>query len=125
MRYCNSDVFILVHNKDSDKIFHYMSDKDFNLERIAALVHRDVIHGAALHKNREFEEVDFEKVKRYIEDIAKVNAQFDPNETTPGELIQRKNDESLMKGVPSSALEDSESMSLQGPNTRASKNRTS
>lgn len=88
MRYCNSDVFILVHNKDSDKIFHYMSDKSFNLEKISNLIHRDVIHGACLHKNRKFEDVDFEKVKRNIDGINKINDQFDPNETQPGEIIQ-------------------------------------
>jgi sulfur transfer protein SufE len=26
VRYCNSDVFIIVHNKDSDKIFSFTSD---------------------------------------------------------------------------------------------------
>ena len=122
-RYCNSDVFIIVHNKDSDKIFHYMSEKAFNLEKIANLIHRDVIQGAALHKNRKFEDVDFEKVKRNINEIGKINALYGPNETRPAELMQQKNEESLMKGLPASALEDSESMSVQGPATRGTKSR--
>ena len=34
VRNCNSEVFIIVHNKDSDKIFSFTSDEKFNLERI-------------------------------------------------------------------------------------------
>mmetsp|Transcript_8581 Transcript_8581/g.13263 ORF Transcript_8581/g.13263 Transcript_8581/m.13263 type:complete len:81 (+) Transcript_8581:4-246(+) len=35
VRYCSSDVFIIVHNKDSDKIFSFASDEKFNLEKIS------------------------------------------------------------------------------------------
>ena len=42
VRYCNSEVFIIVHNKDSDKIFSFTSDEKFNLERITHLVLRDI-----------------------------------------------------------------------------------
>jgi sulfur transfer protein SufE len=41
VRYCNSEVFIIVHNLDNDKIFSFASDKDFNLEKISTLVLRD------------------------------------------------------------------------------------
>ena len=41
VRYCNSEVFIIVHNLDNDKIFSFTSDKDFNLEKISTLVLRD------------------------------------------------------------------------------------
>jgi len=41
VRYCNSEVFIIVHNLDNDKIFSFTSDKDFDLEKISDLVLRD------------------------------------------------------------------------------------
>lgn len=41
VRYCNSEVFIIVHNHDSDKIFSFTSDKNFDLEKISDLVLRD------------------------------------------------------------------------------------
>lgn len=113
VRYCNSDVFIIVHNKESDKIFTYTSDKKFNLESITSLILRDVIHGAALHKNRKFEDVNFEKVRRNIEEIAKIESLFDEhNDTMPADLVQRKNDESMMKHAGNINDEDSISMSI-------------
>ena len=42
VKYCNSEVFIIVHKKDSDKIFSFTSDAKFNLEKISSLVLRDV-----------------------------------------------------------------------------------
>ena len=113
MRYCNSDVFIIVHNKDSDKIFSYTSEKKFNLEAITSLILRDVIHGACLHKNRKFEDVNFEKVRRNIEEIANIESLFDKqNDTMPADIVQRKNDESILKDAGNINHEDSESMSI-------------
>lgn len=114
VRYCNSDVFIIVHNKDSDKIFSYTSENKFNLESITSLILRDVIHGACLHKNRKFEDVNFEKVRRNIEEIAKIESLFDEqNDTMPADLVQRKNEESILKHAGNNINEDSaESMSM-------------
>ena len=42
VRYCTSEVFIIVHNKDTDKLFSFTSDREFNLENISKLVLRDV-----------------------------------------------------------------------------------
>ena len=74
VRYCNSEVFIIVHNLDSDKIFSFTSDKDFDLEKISDLVLRDCQQGALLNKNRKFENVDFDKVKHNITQIQNINA---------------------------------------------------
>ena len=42
VRGCNSDVFIIVHQRTTDKIFSFTSDSDFTLEKISTLVLRDV-----------------------------------------------------------------------------------
>ena len=42
VKFCQSDVFILVHHKESDKIFSFSSDPGFTLEKISTLVLRDV-----------------------------------------------------------------------------------
>lgn len=42
VRGCNADVFILVHQKDTDKIFSFTSHKNFSLEKISELILRDV-----------------------------------------------------------------------------------
>ena len=39
---CASDIFILVHKKDSDNIFSYSTDHKFDLSRVSQLVMRDV-----------------------------------------------------------------------------------
>lgn len=41
-RFCNSEVFVVIHNNDTGKIFSFTSDERFNLERISTLVLRDV-----------------------------------------------------------------------------------
>ena len=41
-KYCNTDVFIVVHNKDSDKLFSYSNSPDFNLKAVTDLILRDV-----------------------------------------------------------------------------------
>lgn len=69
---CNSDVFIIVHQKDTDKIFSYSSDPTFNLEKISSLVLRDVQQGQYLKKNMLYRETDFEKVKRNIEESGRL-----------------------------------------------------
>lgn len=71
VRSCNSDVFIIVHQKDTNKIFSFTSDKDFDLERISTLVLRDVQQGIYLKKNMMYKTTDFDLVKRNIEQIGK------------------------------------------------------
>ena len=63
VRFCNSDVFIIVHHKDSNKIFSFTSQKDFTLQRISELVLRDVQQGAFLNKNKKFEHTDFDTIR--------------------------------------------------------------
>ena len=63
-----------MHNHDSDKIFSFTSDKNFNLEKISTLVLRDCQQGAYLNKNRKFEHTDFEKVKNNITQIQKISS---------------------------------------------------
>ena len=62
----NSDVFIVIHQKDSDKIYTYTNDKTYSLERVSDLILRDVRSGAFLKKNRWFEDTDFSSVKRNV-----------------------------------------------------------
>jgi len=69
-------VFILVHHKDSDKIFSFSSDPGFTLEKISTLVLRDVQQASFLKKTKKFETTDFDRVKRNIEQIAKINASY-------------------------------------------------
>jgi len=51
VRKCNSEVFIMVHHKDSDRLFSFTSDIKFNLEKISELVLRDCKKGSLLTKN--------------------------------------------------------------------------
>ena len=69
VKYCNSEVFIIVHKKDSDKIFSFTSDKQFNLEKISTLVLRDVQQSAILQKNKKFATEDFDKIMSNIKQI--------------------------------------------------------
>ena len=73
---CLSDIFIVVHNKENDKIYTYANDKNFTLQRISELILRDLSTGAFLNKNKIFEEVDFEKVKQDIMKIAQCHQRF-------------------------------------------------
>jgi hypothetical protein len=75
VRSCNSDVFILVHQKDTDKIFSFTSDRHFTLEKISTLVVRDVQQGSFLKKNKHYKETDFTKVKQNIEEISRLTKQ--------------------------------------------------
>lgn len=97
VRYCNSEVFIIVHNLDNDKIFSFTSDQDFNLEKISTLVLRDCQQGAYLNKNRKFEQTDFEKVKQNIMSIQKLNSNnsthqlMDKEQMVPDETFTEDN----------------------------------
>ena len=93
---CNSQVFIIVHNSDTDKMFSFTSDEKFNLEKISRLVLRDVQQGAFLHKNKKFVEEDFEQIKNNIMQIQEINNNYDANETLPQEIIERENNQELL-----------------------------
>lgn len=69
VRSCNSEVFIIVHNKDTNKLFSFTSDQKFNLEKISTLVLKDIQQSAFLHKNKKFTGEDFETIKSNIEEI--------------------------------------------------------
>ena len=96
VRSCNSDVFIIVHHKDTDKIFSFTSDRGFTLERISTLVLRDVQQGASLKKNKQYEETDFLQVKRNVEEMERINKQFAKNKETPAQLIENLNNQELL-----------------------------
>ena len=72
---CHADVFIIVHQRDTDKIFSFTSDRDFTLEKISGLVLRDVQQGQYLKKNMVYRDTDFELVKRNIEKSQRLVAQ--------------------------------------------------
>ena len=76
---CNSEVFIIVHNKDSDKIFSFTSDIQFNLEKISELVLRDIRQSAILQKNKKCEGENFEQIRNNIAEIEKVSKQYPKN----------------------------------------------
>ena len=42
VKHCNSQVFIVIHNQDNDKMFSFTSDSKFNLEAISNLILREV-----------------------------------------------------------------------------------
>lgn len=65
----NCDVFITIHFKENDKIYTYANDQNFTLARVSDLILRDMSTGAFLNKNKKFEDVDFEKVRRDIKQI--------------------------------------------------------
>lgn len=45
VRNCNTDVFVVLHNKNIDEIFSYTSDNSFDLVKISELLLREVIQG--------------------------------------------------------------------------------
>ena len=60
---CSCDVFIVVHHKESNKIYTYQNDERFSLERVSGLILKDVRERGFLNKNKKFEETDFTTVK--------------------------------------------------------------
>jgi len=72
---CNSDVFIIVHQKDTDKIFSFTSDREFTLEKISDLVLRDVQNAGFLKKNKQYKNTNFSKIKNNIEEISRLAKQ--------------------------------------------------
>ena len=67
-RHCNSDIFIVVYNNDTQNMFSFQSDPKFNLEKISSLVLKDVQQGM-LYRNKKFVDEDFDKVKRNIKEL--------------------------------------------------------
>ena len=51
-----------------------------------------------MHKNKKFVDEDFERIKANIQQIQDINANYDPNETMPQELVERENNEFLIGG---------------------------
>ena len=74
------DIFITIHYKDNDKIYTYANDEKFTIDRVSDLILRDMSTGAFLNKNKKFEDVDFDKVKRNIKNMSNMdsNAQSIP-----------------------------------------------
>ena len=79
VRHCNSEVFIIVHNNDTEKLFSFTSDREFNLEKISDLVLRDVQEGALLKKTKKFKGENFENIKNNLTAIKKINKNYDLN----------------------------------------------
>jgi len=98
VRSCNSDVYIIVHHKDSDKIFSFTSHPGFTLEKISTLVLRDVQQGASLKKNKQYEDTDFLLVKRNVEEMDRINKQFAQSKESPAQLIEDMNNQDLLSG---------------------------
>lgn len=71
-----ANVFIAIHQKESDKIYTFTNDNNYSLERVSDLIRRDVCSGAFLKKNRAFEETDFQHVKQNIKVIEKIYPNF-------------------------------------------------
>ena len=55
-------MFIIVHQKTTDKIFSFTSDQEFTLEKISGLILRDVERSNYLKKNKKYHDVNFEEV---------------------------------------------------------------
>ena len=39
---CDSDIFIVVHKKDTNKMFSYSTNLNFDLEKVSKLIQKDV-----------------------------------------------------------------------------------
>ena len=72
VRQCNSDCYVIVHHKDSDKIFSFTSGRDFTLEKIAGLVLRDVQQGQSLKKNQKYNAVNWQQVNASVAQIKRL-----------------------------------------------------
>jgi pyruvate-formate lyase-activating enzyme len=92
VRYCNTEVFIIVHNKDSNKLFSFTSDKTFNLGKISDLVLRDIKQNAVLQKNKKFEGEDFDRIRKNINEIERVNQSYVVNHAMQQEIMDRNED---------------------------------
>ena len=57
----------MIHQKEGDKIYTYQNTKDFSLDKVTDLIHRDVSRAALLKKNGNFIDLDFDKVKLKID----------------------------------------------------------
>ena len=75
---CPTDIFIVVHHKENDKIYTYANDINFTLQKVSELILRDLSSGSFLNKNKKFEDVDFEKTRQDIMKIAKIQTKY-PN----------------------------------------------
>lgn len=69
---CNSEIFLVVYQKDMDKIYTHTTNKTFTLQRITELILKDVQEGAFLKKNNKFEDMDWDQINRNVENIASV-----------------------------------------------------
>ena len=81
----NSDVFIVVHNKDTDKFFSFTSHKDFNLQKISSRLLKDLQTASFLKKNQKFETEDFDTIFHNIKEITNIISQIkqETNSQTP------------------------------------------
>ena len=68
------DIFITIHYKDNDKIYTYANDQNFTIDKVSDLILRDMSTGAFLNKNKKFEDVDFDKVKRNISKMSNMDS---------------------------------------------------
>ena len=67
-KHCNTDIFIVAYNNDTNNLFTFQSDAKFNLEKISELILKDVQNGS-LFRNQKFIDEDFEKVKTNVKQM--------------------------------------------------------
>jgi hypothetical protein len=60
VRKFDSDIFIIIHHKEGDKIYTYQNKKEFSLERITDLIQRDLKRCSFLKKNEKFKDSEFD-----------------------------------------------------------------
>ena len=77
---CQSEIFICIHQKESDKIYTFTSSKDYSLEKISDLILRDVRQGVGLKKNNKFDNTDFGAAKANIRDIQQIYPNYPSDE---------------------------------------------
>jgi len=62
----HSDVFIVIHNKDTDRISSHTTDLEFDLTKIAKLVKKDVEDRVSSKKVESYLKIDFNQLSSTV-----------------------------------------------------------
>jgi hypothetical protein len=84
---CDCELFILIHNKITDKIFSYNSDPSFDLVRVTDLIlkdiHKEKLQGkkAETRKKRsQYKKINFTQSNENIQKIMEIEPNYIQNE---------------------------------------------
>ena len=66
-KYCNSDVFIVIHKHDTDRVFSFTTNQNFELSQVAKLLHKDVNDRVQVRKIQKFFQPEIAQINHRIE----------------------------------------------------------